>query len=457
MPIVLQEKLIQWILIPLSCVTEKLGERGRGVLTGGGLLGLILYGFAIQLGLSPSRYLVTFSWNVLCLGLVILGGLSADMKPLRFSRPLSLCWAGITLCMLISLVCLPGKRLIVSLAFWAVMYPVLYLVWGGRSFRKMTAPIVGAVFTAFAVCMAVNIFFFPIIGSNYSGLYGNRNNLGMFCAAAFACFLAYLLAEERPFLRMLGACTGLGFSVAVTFYSGCRSGMLAMFICFVSTGLLQLFAQKNIWKRVILRRLLPAAAAVLLLLPSAIYVFQGGYAAASAIRTLNTPSSETPVLSPPKDVLKEIGDYNEKRAVSSVEKSLNRYTTGRVEIWSIYGQKVRLIGNPSEQTLYRLDGRRIPHAHNTILQMSYDYGLFAGIFFLLFNILSGLKSVRYAAKRPGSLWSLLPFAVTITYGALSVLEDLSSMTLQLIAVLYFLIQASMLAAYNPAEEKEAAL
>lgn len=461
------QQAVRLLLLPFSRISEKCGERGRSALVTGGLLGMIFQELAVEFGLVPDRYLVTFLWKCLFLGLIFLGGLAPGPNPARVSKPLLVCWLGICCSILLTMAFFPRKSYVASLLFWLAICPAIWLAWGGRRFRRMPLPLIRAEAAAFAVSMALCALFFPIETESYGGFFLNRNSLGAFCAAAFACFLAYALSKERFSIRVLLADLGMGIGFAVTYYSSCRSGMLAMAVCFVFTSLLQLLLHKREWTRILVRRILPAAAAVLVMLPSAIYLFHGAHAAASQILALTAPPSTSteeplpgtePGLTPKPSagqMMETIKDYNEQR-ISTGEKTLDDFSSGRADIWAAFAREVGLLGNPPEKVVYDPVGEPITiGSHLTVLQMAYSNGILAGIFFLLLNILGGLKSIRYAFKYPGKLWSLFPFAVIITYGVISLLENLSDLMRLPVSILYFFVQAPLLLDALPSDEDAA--
>lgn len=468
MPIVLQEKLIQWVLRPLSRVVERVPRRILDAALSLSVLGIVLMQFARYSGLYTGRYLYQYVIAYVLLGVIILTGLTPELKPVRFSPALTVCWLGVSVFMVLSGVLVRSDAL-AETVLWLGAFPVLYLVWGDRGLDRLVPPVIRGVLLSFLVFSVASIFFFPIDSVNYGSFFLNRNGTSIYLVGVFVCVYSYILSTEKYSLRLFLADLLLGFTAATIYYTNCRTGILAAALCFVLTGLLQLWLRRNDWRRVMLHNLLPAAAAIVLLLPSAIYIYHEGYHLKTSIETALTappvepapvepaPAEPAPVepapvepapvepapvepppVEPPSVVLDTMKDYTESR-LDGTNKTLNAYTAGRAELWRIHLEKVSLLGNSADTVLYKATGEvEDRSAHFTIIEYAYQFGALAGLFFLALNILAGLASIRYTAERPSEKYVLFPFAVAIAYGANSVMETLLSPVVSLLCLLYFL-------------------
>lgn len=458
MPIKLQEKLIQWILQPLFRISEAVPQRIRDVSVSLGVLVIILMEFARKSGLYTGRFLYVYLIAYLLFGMMIFAGLTSELKPVRFSPVLTVCWLIVVACMLVTGI-LVNIDVLADGVLWLGILPVLYLVWSGQHFLHIVPLVIRGVLLSFLVFSVISIFFFPIDDVNYGSFFLNRNGTSLYLVAVFACVFIYILSAEKYSFRLFLADLLLGFVSATIYYTNCRTGMLSAALCFVFSGMFQLFLCRENWRRVLLRNLLPAVAAIALLTPLTIYIYQGGYQLKTAIQTamtefsaVSTPAEPAPVepapvaptpadpapVVPPSKVLDTMKDYNDQRFDTS-EKSLNDYTAGRAELWRIHLEKVGLLGNPADTVLYKangdIEGRS---SHFTIIQFAYSYGVFAGVFFLALNLLAGLASIRYAVKRRNLKYSLYPFAVAIAFGANSVMEAIGHPAENALDLLYFL-------------------
>lgn len=444
MPVILQEKLIQWILRPFARVMENVPERARSAAFSLSVLGIVLMEFARNSGLYSGRFLYQYVIAYVFLGVMILAGLTPELKPVRFSPVLTACWLGVTVFMMLTGL-LVNTDALADAVLWAGVLPVLYLVWGGRRLDCLVLPVIRGVLLSFLVFSVVSIFFFPIDSVNYGSFFLNRNRTSLYLVAVFVCVYVYILSATKYSLRLLLADILLGFTVATIYYTNCRTGLLAAALCFLLTGLLQLCLRWKEWKRVLLCNLLPAAAAIVLLFPSAIHIYHEGYQLKTSIETALTASPIEPApVKPPSNLLNSMKEYTEGR-LDGTDKTLNVYTAGRVELWRIHLEKVGLLGNSADTVLYKANGEvETRSAHFTIIEYAYQFGAPAGIFFLALNLLAGLASIRYAVKRRNSKYALWPFAVAIIFGANSVMEAIGHPAQQTLDLLYFLSLAPLI-------------
>ena len=68
------------------------------------------------------------------------------------------------------------------------------------------------------------------------------------------------------------------------------------------------------------------------------------------------------------------------------------------------------------------DGKMIAHAHNAYIQVAYDFGIGAGIYFLIFCVVFAIRSILYYAKHRGEKAGIIPVAVIGTFGVCGLVE-----------------------------------
>ena len=461
MPVFLQEKLIQWILNPLSKITERIPMAAKDAAFALSAVFITLMVFASGGGFYTGRYLYVFLLGCCFLGLMILAGMTPELRPVRFSRPLTVCWMGVTLFMLLTGFLVETDALSGAI-LWLVVFPVFYMVWQG-GFDRLVSLTIRGVILSFLLFIAVSLFLYPINGINYSSFYLNRNRAGMYLTAVFVCLLTYVFSRRTPSPLMFTAELLSGFVGATIYYTSSRTSIMACIICFFTTGLFHLFLQKKERRRILLVQLLPIAAATLILIPTAIHIYRACNHVTISIQTaLHSPEKDTnapgveplPELPPETDaseVLDHMRDYAAAR-FDTKDTTLNDFTAGRAEIWSIYLREVGLLGNPSGRELYDSSGELIKlSSHLTVLQFAYTSGAPAGLFFLLLNILAGLASIRCAVKRHDFKYRLFPFAAAITFGAVSVMEAIGGALTDTLSLLYFISLTPLIATPLPAE------
>lgn len=458
--------MIQLVLEPLSHVVEKVPRYIRNVVFSLCILTIVLLEFARYSGLYSGRFLYQYAVVYLVFGVMILAVLVPGLKPVHFSLPITVCWLVISVFMVLTGIFVEIDALAEAIV-WIAILPVFYLVLSGSGFDRAVSPIICGILLSFLVFSVISIFFFPITKINYASFFLNRNRTGVYCATVFTCLTGYLFATHKCSLRTLLADVLLGFTAATIYYTNCRAAIFATGLSFILSCLLQLYIYRKTWQTVLLHQVLPAVAAIILLMPTAIYIYQGGYQLKASIQAATSapepPSPSEEVIppetvspaTPPSTVLDEMKDYNERR-FTTTEPNLNYYTSGRVALWRIHLREVGLLGNSSEKVLYKEQSNEVESrsSHFTIIQYAYSFGAPAGIAFLILNILAGLASIRYAIERRELIYALWPFTIAIAYGGESVMEALISPVISSLTLLYFLSLAPLVIHF-PAVPKSA--
>ena len=502
MQVGIQAFLIRWILKPFLPIANKFSIQIRHWLFTVSLFILILLQISRDSGLLTGRYLLVYIPACFCFGIMILVGILPEIRPVKFSPLLIILWYGVAISLLISGI-LVDSNYLADAMLWLVVFPILFVVFGNWKFEEFVPWIFQAVYLSFVVCLLINIFFFPLSDIKYKGFFLNQNTAAIYCVAVFACAFSDILSTKKFTRRTFILEIILGFAVAFIFYTNSRGGQLAVTICLIFSYILKLIVSKYELKRIVFHQVLPTAIAILIITPMSLYIFRGGYALASLAQqmvqktdtSIGMTSSEVgsseagsseagsseagsseagsseagssevgsseagsseagsseagssiqhPVEQQPEATLGEIIAYNEQKFEGG-GRDFNRYTAGRVELWFTYGREIGLLGNPTSKVLYDSDGKEIGlSSHFTHIQIAYQYGLLAGILFLMYNIISGIKSIQFALQGFDRRYSIVPFVITITYGAMSVVEAISSPVIELIILLYFLVQIPLI-------------
>lgn len=94
-------------------------------------------------------------------------------------------------------------------------------------------------------------------------------------------------------------------------------------------------------------------------------------------------------------------------------------SNGRFEIYREYLQNLKLSGHEKMM----LEGKDYAHAHNSYIQVAYDFGIIAGIIFLIYCVCILIKSVLLYVQH-GEKYSIfmVPFSLIINFGIISVTE-----------------------------------
>ena len=118
-----------------------------------------------------------------------------------------------------------------------------------------------------------------------------------------------------------------------------------------------------------------------------------------------------------------------QNAETSDQQEEGDYTNGRLSIYRSYLEQMNLWGHDGMGAVLE-DGSIAMHAHNVFLQVAFDHGIIAGIWFALFLLLTFLQACLYYKRclRAGRLSeaekqsALLPLAAVTAFGAAGMVE-----------------------------------
>ena len=99
----------------------------------------------------------------------------------------------------------------------------------------------------------------------------------------------------------------------------------------------------------------------------------------------------------------------------------NQYSNGRLEIYRIYLQQLDWKGHETV-SLMTEDGKETGHAHDVFLQVAHDFGIGAGIYFILFCVFAGIRSVFYYLHHREESTALIPFGILAVFGVCGLVE-----------------------------------
>ncbi|MBQ9134498.1 MAG: hypothetical protein IJX66_00225 [Lachnospiraceae bacterium] len=112
---------------------------------------------------------------------------------------------------------------------------------------------------------------------------------------------------------------------------------------------------------------------------------------------------------------------NGQVVMQETDSMISDYSNGRIDIFKAYIAELDWKGHDS-LSLQTDSGENLAHAHNSFLQTAYDYGLGAGVGFLVFCIFAGVRSVVYYFKRRDEETALIPMTILLIFGVCGMVE-----------------------------------
>lgn len=97
------------------------------------------------------------------------------------------------------------------------------------------------------------------------------------------------------------------------------------------------------------------------------------------------------------------------------------YSSGRLDIYRLYLKQLNWTGH---KTVILLDenGKEIAHAHDVFIQVAHDFGIGAGLYFIVFFIFAGIRSIYYYFKHKGEDTALIPVGILGVFGICGLVE-----------------------------------
>lgn len=475
----IQKLLIQYILMPLAMVMERFSEKTKDRLFVAAGLGITLQYMWGVTGLPIYRYLIFYVVGCLFLGIMILCTLHRNIQPVRFRWPIMACWLGVGFMVLQSSLRLNVDYLTEAIVFLAA-FPVVFICWNNADRAKIFKHLLVIMKVTIVIFMIACLLFAKITTERYQGVFNNPNGMAYLLMLAAACQFVELLYVRRVDWRCLTDILILGCSVALCYYTNSRTGYLGLICAVAAAG--GMYVLTHNWKEnaACLARLTVAALVTLICVFNLVYLFQwrtqfdipfyspekgiiydstgilydfsGSEVASAENQSTPAPAAANAEKSSPSGIAGFQSTAQKKGETEN--KSMDDISTGRITLWKTYASDLNLFGHAAVPTVYvPLTGQTIGSTHMTCLQFAYESGLFAGVFYLLMNILSGLLAIWFAWKFRAEEYAILPLAVTIVFGVGSMLSTCTLAFAHIITFTYYCVLFPLVI-HHPVEKKE---
>ena len=462
----IQKCLIQYILSPMGRMMEKLSAKTRDTLFVLAGLGIVLHLFAENMSLAKYRFLIFYVVGCLLLGVMILCTVSKDMKPVKFRWPLAICWFGVGVTILISGLTQNVDYMPEAVLF-LVAFPVLFICWNNCDRIRIFRLLLLICKISLVIFILGSFLLTDITAYVYPGIFNNTNGAAYYLAVCCICLLVELIYEKHFGAKYIANTVLLGMAVALMYYTNSRTGPLGAAVALaggLAVYILTHSRKENI--RCLIRLAIAAVVAVILVL-NLVYVFQ-------LRQKLDFPISYNPEIGQFTVEMRESGEAepgkkpstNKKDEFFNIsgfntiadqkgsvgDKTMDQYSTGRISIWMTYVQDLNWLGHAEMPKIYiDMLYKSISTAHMTILQVAYESGIPAGIFYFLLNIGSGLAAIWFAWRNRGEKFALMPLMITLGFGVLSMLGSCNVSFWYMTTLYYYLVQFPIIASCSAGE------
>lgn len=132
----------------------------------------------------------------------------------------------------------------------------------------------------------------------------------------------------------------------------------------------------------------------------------------------------------------------------------NHYSNGRLEIYRIYWDQLDWKGHKTV-SLMTEDGKETGHAHDVFLQVAHDFGIGAGLYFIVFCVFAGIRSIFYYLRHKDEDTALIPLGVLAVFGICGLVEWVYLPYIPT-GFAFFFVLALLLPAGQKEQEKEIA-
>lgn len=456
----IQKLLIQYIFEPLACFMDRFSQKVRdwGFVLSGLMIFLIF--FAREMKILDTRYLVIYILSCLFFGLMLLFSLKKGIAPVKFRLAPMICWFAVGALMLFSGV-LYNTDYIAEAALILAAYPAAFIIWGNCDAGKILKLIIRTVQWSFGVYAVICLLFFPMDGVRYQGLFRNVNGAAAYLSLTSVCFLADCLEQEKIGKAFIGRLLLLGVSGSLLYYTSSRTGVVSFLAAAAVAVVIYIIANRKKLQLTFFRNVGLALLSLVLCFNITIYLFQFEKVVQVAVDYFQSvmqpdsgenpggdPNVGTKPEKPPVDLI-DPGDSTDKITdrFDTTDQTINQISSGRIRIWEGYLKQLNLLGHEDSGTVTLGTGKRpkdFHSAHMTVLQIAYENGTPAGVFYLAFNLIAGFYSVWYALKRKKDALSSLPMMITAMYAVYSLLASTVTSYLYIATFIYYLVQFPLL-------------
>ncbi len=439
---IIQKALISVLLAPLSRIVGKLPQKARDAMFITGGIGLVLHILLHVSRQEPYRFLIFFAISCLFLGLMILGSLGGEVKPVRFNRFLLIPMLATGLFMGFS-GAINNVNYFPDALLLLVAFPILYVCWVNSDKERIISHLFTVNIVSLSVFLALSFLLVKITPQKYTGFSGNPNSASYFLTTASVLLFVQIMYERRFSARSVLSILLFGIAVSLNYYTNSRSGALALIFSLVLSVVVYAITHSKKSLVEILIKVGSTVAVSVICIFTVLYIFQLRQWLPIPYYDLNEKkfiSNEFYDQTTDQDPADEADDEKDgfdlffdnsgyiqvnKDKLDATDKTADGFSTGRLSVWKAYAKDLNLFGHESIPEVYvsSIFYKNIRSTHMTLLQIAYESGIFAAVCYLALNIASGIFALIYGFKHKAERYALFPLIIITSFGALYLLES----------------------------------
>lgn len=310
---------------------------------------------------------------------------------------------------------------------YLIAFPTITLLVSDNEKRKhLINSLFNAIIVNFYIVLLLSLIIIDATEQKqYSGVIINPNSLGLFAFVTVAA-LTYKIYMHRKAVYYMA----MGIPLAAILFTQSRTALICVLVCIIV--LLAFIIKEKRYEFIKFKNVICAALGCAVLFYAVFYI-------APFSDSIHDYVMENWVK---EDVKNEIANIDiEDRQFDRLTAQMGEgkdFSTGRLAIWEAYIRGIRIAPNGDDVTPI-VNGEKLTlSAHNTYIHLSYCFGLFCGIFYLLLNITIGILSIKLLKNRKKNILLIFNFILVLSYGMTTLIETSYNFVSYVICLVYWL-------------------
>lgn len=357
--------------------------------------------------------------------IIILMSLKTQLTVAHYNKLLTILWmfCGITI-LLVSFIHPVGDGCRALSLSMVIAFPCLYFVWqNDGDYEKFFSLACKGIVGVGAMFFACNFVFVDLddpmmfMGDRYAGLVLNPNHVGVLASVVIIACL-FLIATQRKFWYIYIIIGGV--ANAFTMMAVSRTSMLTNIVVTIAFAIYFLKMRGGnsaSCDKKLLRILLTLVVFLACTIVGAQMVNSLNNADIQQLGTLGTSFDNVYLTAQNEETTADVQSDVISGRIKTEGNDLNRLSSGRVEIWKLYLEKLNLLGNA--EIPLKEAGR---FSHNVPIEMGYRTGIINGIIFLIIEMITGIYALKRLVMRkytaPFYLFTILSIFAFCIYSML---------------------------------------